>query len=76
MLDESKIVYNIEVDGPLHSRPSKQRLIRRRDRYLLEACGVRTARITLLKPDGEWLQRAEYEAVVRAELQRWQLLLS
>ena len=47
-----------------------------RDQHLFEECGVRTARIPLQKPDGEWLQRAEYEAVVRAELQRWQLLLS
>ena len=78
LLDESKIVYNIEVDGPSHSKPTSQRMGRLlRDQHLFEECGVRTARITLHKPDGEWLQSAEYEAVVlRAELQRWQLLLS
>ena len=68
-------MFNIEVDRPMHSLSSSQRLSRLRDQHLQEACGVRTARIPLLKPDGEWLQSAEYEAAVRAELQRWQLLL-
>jgi hypothetical protein len=73
--DGSKSVFNIEVDGPSHSLPTKQRLSQRRDQHLQEACGVRIARIPLLKPTGEWLQRGgEYEAAVRRELQRWQLL--
>ena len=64
--DGSKSVFNIEVDGPSHSLSTSQRLSQRRDQHLQEACGVRIARIPLLKPTGEYLQRgAEYEAAVR-----------
>jgi hypothetical protein len=73
--DGSKSVYNIEVDGPSHLRPTSQRLDQLRDHHLQEACGVRIARIPLLKPTGKWLQSGEYEAVAREVLQRWQLLL-
>jgi hypothetical protein len=72
--DGSKSVYNIEVDGPSHSRPIRQRLHRRRDQHLQEACGVRIARIPLVKPTGKWLQGGEYEAAVREVLERLQLL--
>jgi hypothetical protein len=74
--DRSESVYNIEVDGPSHSLPTSQRLSRRRDQHLQEACGVRIARIPLLKSStGEWLQEGEYEAAVREVLQGLQLLL-
>jgi hypothetical protein len=72
--DGSESVFNIEVDGPSHSRPTSQRLDRRRDQYLQEACGVRITRIPLVKPTGEWLQSGEYEAAVRKVLERLQLL--
>ena len=74
--DGSKSVFNIEVDGPTHSLPTSQRLSRLRDRHLLEACGVRIARIQLQKPSGEWLQSGEYEAAVREVLEGLGLLLS
>ena len=67
-------VFNLEVDGPSHSLPTSQRLCRLRDQHLVEACGVRTARVPLQRPTGEWLRSAEVEAAVRAELHRWQLL--
>jgi hypothetical protein len=73
--DGSMSVFNIEVDGPSHSQPTSQRLDQRRDQHLQEACGVRIARIPLLKPTGEWLRSGEYEAVAREVLQCWQLLL-
>jgi hypothetical protein len=72
--DGSQSVFNIEVDGPSHSRPTSQRLSRRRDQHLQEACGVKIARIPLLQTTGKWLQRGEYEAVVREVLERLQLL--
>jgi hypothetical protein len=70
------IVYNIEIDGPSHTLPSKQRLSRRRDQHLQEACGVQIARISLLKPTGEWLESGEYEAMVRGVLVGWGMLRS
>jgi hypothetical protein len=72
--DGSQSVFNIEVDGPSHSQPTKLRLSQRRDQHLQEACGVRIARIPLLQTTGEWLQSGEYEAVVREVLERLQLL--
>ena len=72
--DGSQSVFNIEVDGPSHSQPTKLRLSRRRDQHLQEACGVKIARIPLLQTTGEWLQSGEYEAVVREVLERLQLL--
>jgi hypothetical protein len=72
--DGSKSVFNIEVDGPIHSRPTSQRLDRRRDQHLQEACGVRIARIPLLQPTGQWLQSGEYEAAVQAVFEHWQLM--
>ena len=74
--DGSKSVFNIEVDGPSHSLPTRQRLSQRRDQYLQEACSLRIARISLLKPSGEYLQRGEeYETAVREVLEGLQLLL-
>jgi hypothetical protein len=73
-LDGSLSVFNIEVDGPSHSRPASQRLDQRRDQHLQEACGVLIARIPLLQPTGEWLQSGEYEAAVREVLEPLQLL--
>jgi hypothetical protein len=67
-------VFNIEIDGPSHSLPAKQRLSLHRDQHLQEACGVKIARISLLKPTGEWLQSEEYEEVAREVLQLWELL--
>ena len=73
--DRSKSIFNIEVDGPSHLLPTKQRLSRLRDQHLQEACGVVIVRIPLLKPTGEWLVHAEgYEAAVQEVLQRLQLL--
>jgi hypothetical protein len=72
--DGSKSVFNIEVDGPSHSLPTSQRLGRRRDQHLLEACGVKIDRIPLLQSTGKWLQSEEYEAAVRLVLERLQLL--
>jgi hypothetical protein len=72
--DGSKSVYNIEVDGPSHSLPTKLRLSQRRDQHLQEACGVKIDRIQLLQSTGKWLQSGEYEAAVRVVLERLQLL--
>jgi hypothetical protein len=75
--DSSKsVVYNIEVDGPAHFQPTKQHLSRLRDQHLQEAFGMRIARISLLKPTGEWLDRNNYEKAVREVLQGLQLLPS
>ena len=70
----SESVFNLEVGGRSQSLPTKQRLSRLRDQHLREACGVRTARVPLQRPTGEWLRSAEVEAAVRAELRRWRLL--
>jgi hypothetical protein len=72
--DGSQSVFNIEVDGPSHLRPTSQRLSQRRDQHLQESCGVKVFRIPLLQPTGEWLQSGEYEAAVREVLERLQLL--
>jgi hypothetical protein len=73
--DGSESVFNIEVDGPSHLLPTKQRLSRLRGQHLQEACGVVIARIPLVKLTGEWLLRAEgFEVAVREVLQRLQLL--
>jgi hypothetical protein len=41
--DGNRSVFNIEVDGPSHLRPTSQRLDRRRDQHLQGAYGVRIA---------------------------------
>jgi hypothetical protein len=70
-------VYNIEVDGPSHdSLLTAQRLSGRRDQHLQEACGVRIARIPLVKATGEGLQGPEYEGAVREVLVQLGLLQS
>ena len=49
---EPGMVYNIEIDGPSHLKPTKKRLCALRDAYLKTSCGVQIARIPLVERRG------------------------
>jgi hypothetical protein len=61
-------VYNIEIDGPSHRHPTKQRLCQRRDAYLREKLGVETVRIDINAEIARGVYLSDYQiAALTAE---------
>ena len=61
-------MYNIEIDGPSHRHPTKQRLCQRRDAYLWKKLELETVRIDINANIARGVHLSDYQiAALTAE---------